>query len=427
MNSIEITAEDLVNRLLQISTNENVCMLDSGGVDHQNSHLFLAGIRPVEVIEICDETADSSLQTLDQKLSRSDLAAIFTISYDFGLKLENILKRTKDYSVSEPDIFIALFDCLIIHDYQTGKTRFEGDLKRTQEIASLILNSKPLPDDPGSKPPKITSNFSEADYVERVNKVLEYIRSGDTYQTNITQQFRAQLDKRLTPQHVFKRLRNAHPAPFSAFLTREKDHVVSISPERLISISDEIITASPIKGTRKRGNSLTDDERLRNELLTSEKDRAENTMIVDLLRNDIGRICEFGSVKVESLCKIEEHPTIFHLVSTISGILRNDLNYSEIIRAVFPCGSITGCPKIRTMGIIDELETAARGLSMGTIGYRAFDQKLDLNVAIRTMVIKEGNAVFNVGGGIVIDSDPSSEYFESLLKAKAMIAALSGN
>jgi para-aminobenzoate synthetase component 1 len=181
---------------------------------------------------------------------------------------------------------------------------------------------------------------------------------------------------------------------------------------------------SPIKGTRPRGKTANEDLQLKNELLTSEKDRAENVMIVDMLRNDIGRICEFGSVNVENLCELEIHPSLFHLVSTISGNLRSDVNFADILRAIFPCGSITGAPKIRTMRIIDELETAPRGLSMGAIGYCDFDKTVDTSVAIRTMVVRENEAIFNVGGGIVIDSTPEMEYEETLVKARALLRAI---
>ncbi len=193
------------------------------------------------------------------------------------------------------------------------------------------------------------------------------------------------------------------------------------------------ISASPIKGTRRRGKSVEEDEFLCENLLNSEKDRAENTMIVDLMRNDLGRICKYGSVSVESLCKMEEHPTLFHLVSTVDGTLRDKTTHSEIIKAVFPCGSITGAPKIRTMQIIEEIENTDRGLSMGAVGCHIPESSFglpavfEMSVAIRTMVIRGGTAVFNVGGGIVIDSDPESEYDESLLKAKALLTALSSD
>ncbi len=232
-------------------------------------------------------------------------------------------------------------------------------------------------------------------------------------------------------------MRKYHPAPFAAFIKRDNDYVVSISPERFVKVSNSksqassrIIETSPIKGTRPRGKTPEEDLGLKNELLNAEKDRAENTMIVDLLRNDLGRICEFGTVKVEKLCDLETHPTLFHLVSTVRGELRENINFSDILRAVFPCGSITGAPKIRTMRIIDELETAPRGLSMGAIGYSVQNSKfkvqnsIDLSVAIRTMVIRNREATFNVGGGVVIDSVPNNEYEETLVKAKALLRAL---
>jgi anthranilate/para-aminobenzoate synthase component I len=205
-----------------------------------------------------------------------------------------------------------------------------------------------------------------------------------------------------------------------------------------------LIETSPIKGTRPRGNTPKEDLQLKNELLKSEKDRAENTMIVDLLRNDIGRICKFGSVAVEKLCDLETHPTLFHLVSTVRGELKENITFADILKAVFPCGSITGAPKISTMQIIDRLETTNRGLSMGAIGFSAQSSKfevqssenkikssafnlqpfIDVSVAIRTMVIKNQEAIFNVGGGIVIDSVPEDEFNESLLKAKGLLKAL---
>jgi para-aminobenzoate synthetase component 1 len=191
------------------------------------------------------------------------------------------------------------------------------------------------------------------------------------------------------------------------------------------------IRASPIKGTRPRGADLLSDNRLRAELLTSQKDRAENTMIVDLMRNDLGRVCEFGSVKVDELCRLDAHPTLFHLVSDVSGKLKDTIRYSDVLKAVFPCGSITGAPKIRTMEIIDRIETEARGLSMGAIGCRIASghsqhgEIFEMSVAIRTMVIRDGESCFNVGGGITIDSDPESEYDESMLKALALLSSLS--
>ena len=425
MKRLQISADKLVSKLLSISKTEQICLLDSCGVNHLNSHLLIAGINPVETMEIESTKPDEALKILDEKLTASNLASVFTLSYDFGLKLQNIVRHKKKTSLlAEPDIFLALFDVLVIHDYNKGETKLLGNRDRFEQYEEILTAADSFPTEGVYGKSEAKSNFTKSEYLSNVEKIKELIRDGETYQTNLTQQFRVSLPHQLSPQLIFSKLRRNHPAPFAAFLVRKEDHVLSISPERFISTEDRKISASPIKGTRPRGKTPLEDARLKNNLLTSKKDRAENTMIVDLLRNDLGRVCEFGSVTVEKLCDLEEHPTLFHLVSTISGTLRKDTNYSEIIEAIFPCGSITGCPKIRTMEIIDEIETVDRGLSMGAIGYRGFDGRFDLNVAIRTMVIRRNEAVFNVGGGIIIDSDPLDEYNESLLKAEAILNAL---
>lgn len=447
MREIQITADKLVAALLDFSGQNPICLLDSCGVSNLGSHLLIAGINPVETFEITNADAEKTLAVFNEKLSEPDLAFIFSIAYDFGLKLEKISSREKQLqSVSEPDIFLAAFDCLIVHDYDTGKTRLTGNEKRFDELESILnanANAKQFDEILQMEEINVTSNFSREKYIQTIEKIQEYIRRGATYQTNLTQQLRANLPGNLTAQKIFRELRKSHPAPFAAFLKRETDSVVSISPERFFKVENgkrkteneefakpRLISVSPVKGTRPRGKTAEEDLKLKNELLNSEKDLAENTMIVDLLRNDIGRICKFGTIKVEKLCDLETHPTLFHLVSTIKGELRENINLNDILKAVFPCGSITGAPKISTMRIIDELETANRGLSMGAIGYSIPDSRfkipnsLDLSVAIRTMTIKNNEAVFNVGGGIVIDSNPADEYEESLLKAKALLNAI---
>ncbi len=436
MREIQITADRLVLSLLKLSEQREVCLLDSCGVSHLGSHLLIAGIEPVETLNITNKNPAVTLEQFDEKLAQPDSACIFTISYDFGLKLENIKPREKEFpSLDEPDIFLAVYDCLIIHDYDTGKTRIGGNAKKFDKIEKELFNSVKSADYENfenSGTSKTTSNFTRENYVLTVEKIQEFIRRGDTYQANLTQQIRAELPENLNAQKIFWSLRKSHPAPFAAFIKRSADFVVSISPERFLKVHSPQISTSPIKGTRPRGKTEAEDLFLQNELLNSEKDLAENVMIVDLLRNDIGRVCEFGSVAVEKLCDLETHPTLFHLVSTVSGKLRENVNFSDIIKAVFPCGSITGAPKNRTMQIIDRLETAGRGLSMGAIGYSIPNSKfqipnsIDLSVAIRTMVIRGREAVFNVGGGIVIDSDAEDEYAESLLKAQALLKAING-
>ncbi len=443
MREINFSADELVSALLNLADQKNVCILDSCGVNHLGSHLLIAGINPVEILEISNENPRDSLKILDEKLLQTNLACILTISYDFGLKFEKIKPRKKEFfAFDEPDLFLAFFDCLVIHDYNLHKSYLVGNEEKFDGIEKILLNVFAFRTNiKQNRIAQVSSNFTRENYIAAVEKIKEHIRQGNTYQANLTQQLRSRLPKNLTPQEIFHRLRKNHPAPFAAFLKRKNDFVVSISPESFFKVrspksegQSPIIETSPIKGTRPRGNTKAEDLQLKNELLASAKDRAENVMIVDLLRNDLGRICRFGSVKVVKLFDLEEHPTLFHLVSTIKGELCENLTLSEIIRAVFPCGSITGAPKIRTMQIIDELETVSRGLSMGAIGYSIPDSAfhipnipvISLNVAIRTMVVRERLAVFNVGGGIVIDSIPENEYEESLLKAKALITALGG-
>lgn len=459
MREIKYSADELVSALLNLETGRGLCLLDSCAVSHLGSHLLIAGINPIETLEINEISAEKTLSVLDEKLSQNDLAALLTISYDFGLKLNNIKPRPKKVPVfGEPDVFLALFDTLIVHDYNAKKTFLIGNKDNFDAIEEILFTSaKSVVSDHAATDANsaITSNFTRREYLSAIEKVQEFIRQGDTYQTNLTQQISAELPENLTVENIFLNLRKNYPAPFAAFFRRKNDVVISASPERFFSVDSgqrtmnndvvlpnselkipdsRLISVSPIKGTRPRGKNIEEDLNLRNELLTSEKDRAENIMIVDLLRNDIGRICEYGSVKVEKLCDLETHPTLYHLVSTVSGALRENVNLPDILRAVFPCGSITGAPKIRTMQIIDELEDVRRGLSMGAIGYVSAKNdewsmindkcSMDFSVAIRTMTIRGHQAFFNVGGGITIDSVAEDEYAETLVKAKALLEAI---
>ncbi len=437
MTEIEITADELVGALLNMALSEPVCILDSCNVGQPGSNKLIVGLRPVKLVEITNDDPDKTLEYLSKAVS-GDLASIFTISYDLGLKMSGIETRHGWIDDKfEPDLFCASFDTLVIHDYETQITSIEGNREKIREIHTAILaNSGSRTDRDRKLGSTVKSNFSKSEYLEAIETIKEQIRLGNTYQTNLTQKLSAKLDANLTPGDIFEKLRRDNPAPFSALIKRLDSTVVSTSPERFFSIDNgrHLISASPIKGTRPRGHSVEEDKRLRQELLVSEKDRAENTMIVDLLRNDLGRVCDYGTVHVESLCELIEHPTLFHLVSTVTGSLRDGTTLTDVLKAVFPCGSITGAPKLNTMNSIDQIETATRGLSMGGIGYSippglrdGLSAHIDLSVAIRTMVIRDNTATFNVGGGIVIDSDPESEYAESLIKAKALLDAIGAN
>jgi para-aminobenzoate synthetase component 1 len=262
----------------------------------------------------------------------------------------------------------------------------------------------------------------KAAYLAAVARIKEYIAAGDVYQVNLTQRFDARVSR--DSFSIYERLRRRSPAPFSCYLDLGSLQIVGSSPERFLRIANGRVETRPIKGTRPRGRDPIEDERLRNELFRSEKDRAELLMIVDLERNDLGRICEFGTVSVDELCRLESHPTVHHLAATVSGQLRPQCDAFDCIRAMFPGGSITGAPKIRAMQIIDEVETCRRDIYTGAVGYFGFDGAADLNLAIRTIICSRGRATYHVGGGIVWDSDPESEYRECMDKGRAMFEAL---
>jgi len=228
------------------------------------------------------------------------------------------------------------------------------------------------------------------------------------------------------PYELYSRLRAINPAPFAAYLNFDDVAIVSSSPERFLQFAADtrMVYTRPIKGTRPRGANLEEDAKLAEELLNSEKDRAELIMIIDLERNDLGRVCEIGSVRVPELIVLEKYPTVYHLVSTVVGKLPKWKDRIDLLKATFPGGSITGAPKIRSMEIIDELEPTKRSVYTGAVGYLSFTGNMELNIVIRTFIVNNGKAYFQVGGGIVADSDPEAEYQETLDKAKALFEAL---
>lgn len=272
--------------------------------------------------------------------------------------------------------------------------------------------------------PAIRSNLTRESYEAAVGRALDYIRAGDIYQVNLSQRFQAPSPD--DPFDVYLRLRAHSPAPFAAFLRYPDFAILSSSPERFLAYDAQGRTAEtrPIKGTRPRSSDPVRDSALACELLRSEKDRAENVMIVDLVRNDLGRVAAVGSVEVAALAQLESFANVHHLVSVVRARLQADRDVVDLVRAAFPGGSITGAPKIRAMQIIDELEPVARGVYTGAIGYFCPGGDMDLNIAIRTIVVKDGLASFSVGGGIVADSEPAAEYEETLHKGAAMARVL---
>jgi aminodeoxychorismate synthase component I len=263
----------------------------------------------------------------------------------------------------------------------------------------------------------LRSNFTRQQYEAAVQKCIDYIAAGDVFQINLSQRFTAALSDQ--PAHIYQRLVRSAPARFGALLSYGDYAIISNSPELFLRVSsDRRVITRPIKGTRPR------EQDMETELRDSSKDQAELNMIVDLERNDLGRVCEIGSVKVTEPRVIEAHPTVYHGVATIEGTLRQEVDFVELLRATFPGGSITGAPKIRAMQIIDELEPVQRGPYCGAIGYLAADGQMEFNIAIRTMIVKNGLVHIPVGGGIVADSIPAAEFEETLVKSRAMLDAL---
>jgi para-aminobenzoate synthetase component I len=349
--------------------------------------------------------------------------ALGYLAYDLKNAIERLPGKASD-DLELPDLFLIWPGRIAIHDR----------LEKTITCFRLEHPGCSLSDNARPSFPKIRvrtgdciagrlqSNFSHPGYLAAVSKVRRYIRQGDVYQVNLSQRFQFPLAG--DPYGFWKMLYHLNPAPFYAFINAGDHHVLSTSMERFLFRRNSYIETRPIKGTRPRGGTEQEDRRLISELLASPKDDAELSMIVDLLRNDLGRVCLPGTVRVAEHKRLETYRNVHHLVSMVTGELPPGLSHPEIIRAAFPGGSVTGCPKIRAMEIIDELEPNVRHVYTGAIGYLGWHENLDLNVAIRTAIVKDGSCYFSVGGGIVYDSDEEEEYRETLHKGRTLFELL---
>ncbi|UMZ74922.1 aminodeoxychorismate synthase component I [Natranaerofaba carboxydovora] len=405
------------------------------------------GTEPFEIIKGKDSDEDL-FEVLRQKIKEynvendSDLpfvgGAVGYISYDACHYIEKKLPRTAIDDINVPDLYFGLYDAVIIVDNLEQKTyvaspglnpsKEEEKIDRLCErieraeregIDPIYYEEKDFP------PVELKSNFKKEEYYSTLQKIKDYIEAGDIYQANLTQRFEGNVP--MSSYELYRDLRRVSPAPFGAFLNFGEVDILSNSPERFIQLRGDQIETRPIKGTRPRGRTPEEDRMYREELVRSEKDKAELLMIVDLERNDIGRVSETGTVRVPELFKLEEYSNVHHLVATVVGRLREDKDVIDLIKATFPGGSITGAPKIRAMEIIDEVEPTQRNVYTGSIGYLGFDGSLDLNIAIRTMVKKGDKVYFQVGGGIVWDSDVKEEYEETFKKAASIKKALRGH
>lgn len=451
----DITGIDMMKAFLAVKHMPYSLLLDSADRNHPSSRYSFAMCQPIETIHI--KNGKINVTNWEQRLSftgdpfallqarlkswveigeripnlppfQGGAAGLF--GYDLGRYIEEIPTHAEN-SNDMPDMAIGIYDQVLAHDHLLKKsyiftharTEEEAINKRehliklmTQEFAAppyrpALLNWKP--------------NFTENDYKEQVQRVRDYITAGDIFQANIAQRFDADLPDGFDPFIHYLHLRKESPAPFSAYMNIGDVKISSISPERFLTTRDGAVETCPIKGTRPRANKPSEDRAYKNELLSSEKDNAENTMIVDLMRNDLSKVCTADSIEVTGLCQIESFSNVHHLVSTIRGRLAQDKAAIDLLRGCFPGGSITGAPKIRAMEIIEEIEPTRRGAYCGSIGYIGFDGSMDTNILIRTLTYEGARVSLQAGGGIVTDSNPDAEYRETLDKASAILNSFS--
>lgn len=354
--------------------------------------------------------------------------AIGYFSYDIGRILEDLPDNSEeDFSI--PDSIFIFFDNLIIFDLHNKKTYITAVGQIEDSKDSIVKIEKSLENYAEHEEIKFEksnniffSNFDKGEYEKSVSLIKDYIRSGDVYIANMTRRIWCNNDE--DSFKIYEKLRSSNKAPFSAYMNFNDFQIISSSPERFLSIIDGLVQTRPIKGTRPRGKNPEEDERNKNELINSEKDKSELLMIVDLERNDLSKVCKPNSVKVTELFKLEVYETVFHLVATIEGKLKEGVSSVKCIRECFPGGSITGAPKIRAMEIIEELEKLKRNIYTGSIGYFDLRGNSDFNIVIRTIVKKDNKVYLGVGGGITWESIEEEEWFETIDKAKALMGVL---
>jgi para-aminobenzoate synthetase component 1 len=439
----------------QLAQQNWCCFLQSAADSHENNHFDILVADPIATISYSEQTADVTvgkehyqsqqapfelLESLRIQLfpgSQSGTSrfpfeggALGLWSYDLGRSLE-VLPELLSRDLNTPDMAVGFYDWALIYDHHSKRTTLiqwhrVGEeaaaleqleqralwltIQSTQQIEAFKLTSE------------WQSNMSQASYTEKFKQVQEYLLSGDCYQINLAQRFEASYQG--NEAEAYQRLIAANQAPFSAFMRLPSSCILSVSPERFISLKQGEIETKPIKGTRPRSSDKHIDQQLANELLKAEKDQAENLMIVDLLRNDIGRVASPGTVEVPKLFAIESFPAVHHLVSTIRANLAPQYSAEQLLAACFPGGSITGAPKIRAMQIIEELEESRRSAYCGAIGYISSNGDMDTNITIRTLVCEDQKIYSWAGGGVVTDSKVEAEYQETFDKLSRILPVL---
>ncbi len=361
--------------------------------------------------------------------------AIGYFAYDLGRLLEQLPTLTTG-DPALPELDVGFYDWVLAADHLTGQNWLVATGLPTGGAGAAHARVVEIQERLASPPtrlgkvtelptPRLRSNVCRSDYLAAVRRAQAYIAAGDIYQVNLSQRLEGAWEGRAWP--LYERLRVASPVPYGAYLALGGATILSASPERFLRLDDRHVESRPIKGTRPRGTTPDEDRALAAELLASEKDRAENLMIVDLVRNDLGKVCRVGSVCVPELFGIERYSTVWQMVSSVTGELRPELEAIDLLRACFPGGSVTGCPKIRAMEIIEELEVVRRGVYCGAIGYLSFTGAMDTSIAIRTLLLAGDRLHLQVGGAVVADSNPEAEYAETLAKSRAGLTALTAD
>jgi para-aminobenzoate synthetase/4-amino-4-deoxychorismate lyase len=391
-----------------VAQNPNSVLLQTSRFDtfNKQSLLFTNAIRTITAVNL-DEIPELFRQVEEALVSGLHVAGY--VGYECGYHFE----RFDDVAVPSPDLPLAWFGIYrapAVYSHATGRLEGAPGLPVTEPISEEV--SERFAE-------HVDLAIAKDDYCARIREIKQYIAAGETYQVNFTD--RVCVATNLSADRAFEALLRQQPVAYSALLNIVDNHILSLSPELFFRIEGDRIVTRPMKGTMPRGLDIAEDAEAVLRLQHDEKNRSEHVMIVDLLRNDLGRICNMGSVRVEDIFSVEKYETLLQMTSTVSGTLRCGLSYYEIFKAMFPSGSITGAPKIRTMQIIHEMEQTPRGIYTGAIGYISPNGSSTFNVAIRTLVLKNGEARMGVGGGIVADSEPSEEYRECLLKAEFLV------
>jgi len=456
IKEISLSENDLLQIKKKISQLDWGVLLESASSDHIDSRWSIYSAFPIITLQTYGTVTEveqsgkhqsyqtdpfSLIESLRIKLYGDEInesvpfsgGALGYMAYELGYQLEQINNADQPQGLNLPDVAIGFYDWALLFDRQSNKYFIVVNNTNSEEISTLALMEKrtqwllqQTTQHSTTQTFTLTSewlsNMSEASYHQKFGKIQDYILNGDCYQINLTQRFEAQYQG--DEYQAYQALLTTNAPPFAAYLRLPHQVILSLSPERFIKLNKGVVESKPIKGTRPRYTDPIQDKKSQDELIASSKDRAENLMIVDLLRNDIGRVCQSGTVKVPKLFDIESFPAVHHLVSTVIGQLAPNKSSEMLLKACFPGGSITGAPKIRAMEIIGQLEPNQRQVYCGSIGYINHNGELDMNIGIRTLVCHQGNIYCWAGGGLVADSDPHQEYQECFDKVSKILPCL---